>query len=215
MIIKELIKLGQNQAILDEIVLVHSLEMLMKKDTVNLLNYIYNNEKLLPIEEKIKSYYETMIMSDGKIRTILVENWNEKSKKPSTELLIWKDNKWLQAETEDYKDVENLIKEKIIPKTFWNDIMGFIVNFKNNYMVFKIKDDKPGTLGARCDQGGKTNETRLNYLLGENYFTQESIKSKSIIELCVWQEILMRLANIDERDKKVWFMSPIDYILSN
>ena len=215
LIIKELIKLGQNQAILDEIVLVHSLEMLMKKDTVNLLNYIYNNEKLLPIEEKIKSYYETMIMSDGKIRTILVENWNEKSKKPSTELLIWKDNKWLQAETEDYKDVENLIKEKIIPKTFWNDIMGFIVNFKNNYMVFKIKDDKPGTLGARCDQGGKTNETRLNYLLGENYFTQESIKSKSIIELCVWQEILMRLANIDERDKKVWFMSPIDYILSN
>ena len=214
-IVKELIKIGKNPAILDEIILIHSLEMLMKQDIINLLNYLYNNTKLLPLEEKVKLYFNNQIMSDGKIKTILVENWNEKTKKPSTQLLIFKDKRWLEAESEDYKDVEELIKAKIVPKSEWNDIMGFIVNFKNNYMVFKIKDDKPGTLGARCDQGGKTNDTRLNYLLGENYFKSENIKTKSIIELCVWQEILMRLANIESRNNKIWFMNPITYILSN
>ena len=82
-------------------------------------------------------------------------------------------------------------------------------------MVFKIKDNKPGTLGARCDQGGKTNASRLNYLLGRNYFSDEDVKSKSIIELCVLQEFLMRIATNENRDNKVWFLNAIQFILSS
>ena len=103
--------MGKNQAILDEIILIHSLEMLMKQDIINLLNYLYNNSKFLPLEEKVKLYFDNQIMTDGKIKTILVENWNEKTKKPSTQLLIFKDKRWLDAESEDYKDVEDLISD--------------------------------------------------------------------------------------------------------
>ena len=38
---------------------------------------------------------------------------------------------------------------------------------------------------------------------------------KSIIELCVLQEFLMRIATNENRDNKVWFLNAIQFILSS
>ena len=35
-------------------------------------------------------------------------------------------------------------------------------------MVFKVKENKPGNSGARCDQGSKTSAEKLNMIVGSN-----------------------------------------------
>ena len=79
-------------------------------------------------------------------------------------------------------------------------------------MVFKVKDNKPGNTGARCDQGAKLTAGKLNELLDKEEYTESVIKKRSAAYLCVLQEFLLRINDYNKKDSKRWFLRPVEFI---
>lgn len=216
-VLDELEKMGTSKEILDDLLISHIVEVNLFDDLLTILNYVYFTESLTDFQSKIKNYFDNYLLEDRGITGILLPGWDTKTKK-SIQKLVVKTTKsdgtpvWKLGEPEDYKDLLPKIKETIIPKSDVNSIFGFMSNFRNNLMVFKVKDDKPGNTGARCDQASKVTADKLNKIIGDNIYTEASIKKKSSAYLCVLQEYLLRLNNYNNKDGKKWFLTPVNAI---
>jgi len=125
---------------------------------------------------------------------------------------------WNLAESEDLKDLEERMNEKKTDiLTNLNKLIGFTNNFKTeNYVVFKTKDiTNPRDLGARCDQNSNKSKAIeiLNTIIGKNVFsTQLDIPQR---EICVLQEFYARSFERERKDRKHWFLSPPESVLTN
>ena len=187
----------------------------MFDDLINILNYLYLVEPLSNFETKIKNYFEHYLLSNKGINGLLLTGWDSSSKKSIQKLVIFNNSKWELGKGEDYRDLLPAIEKKVVPKDTLNNLFGFIANFKNILMIFKVKENKPGNSGARCDQGGKTTAERLNYILGSKTYTEAQLKNISSIELCVLQEYLLRLNDYNKKNNKRWFLTPTEAIITN
>ena len=213
-VLKELEEMGISKEILDDLLISHIVEMNLYDDLVNLLNYLYFNSDLNSFENKLLNYFNNYEIKYKDQIGILLPGWNPKTKKPMFKLLIKNsiEKIWKLGESEDYNDFLPEIKLNIIPKSQINNIFGFISNFKNILMVFKVKDNKPGNTGARCDQGAKLTAGKLNELLDKEEYTESVIKKRSAAYLCVLQEFLLRINDYNKKDSKRWFLRPVEFI---
>ena len=217
-ILKELESMGTPIEILQELLINHLIEVNLFEDLLNILNYIYFSEKITDFESKIKNYFDNYLLEDRGIKGILLPGWDSKTKKSILTLVVEytpaasSNSVWKLAEPEDYKDLLPKIKESMIQKSDVNNIFGFMSNFKNNLMVFKVKDNKPGNTGARCDQGSKLTADKLNSIIGSNTYTEAFVKKTSAAYLCVLQEYLLRLNNYNNKNGKKWFLTPVNAI---
>jgi hypothetical protein len=124
------------------------------------------------------------------------------------------------AEAEDMKDFqENLNNRSTNIISNLNSIIGFMNNFKTeDFVVFKTKDiNKSRDTGARCDQNSNKGKAIdiLNSIVGKNNFTYPPNKKISQKELCIIQELYLRLFDKERKNKKRWFLSPTDAVLTN
>ena len=188
----------------------HILELLDFNNTMLLLNYLYFN-KLTEFEEILKIYYDNIILSAKKIQGILLSNNNKQ------QLVILDKSNWKLAESEDYEDLSEKLKELIIPTNKLNNIVGFIGDFKNLFNIFKVKNlDKKRNKGARCDQASKSDSIKLlNLILQEDLYTISNTKTMNHIEICIYQEIYLRYFNLINKDDKIWFLNPGEAIINN
>ena len=70
--------------------------------------------------------------------------------------------------------------------------------------------------GARCDQSGKIETIKtLNRIYGEDVYSKENTKGIGQLELCIRQELSLRLSDIDKKDNKRWFLTPVEAVLIN
>jgi hypothetical protein len=141
-------------------------------------------------------------------------------------VILDKDNKWIQAEPEDQREIAGLKKVKdflAFSAEDYNKIIVFIGYEKSNrYLIFKTKDmgSKRDT-GARCSDATKAkNLTKINEILGEDKYTNETTKAVKDadgnvtveavgnVELCVLQEFILRYFNTIKKDGKKWFFTP-------
>jgi hypothetical protein len=100
--------------------------------------------------------------------------------------------------------------------TLVNNVIGFIGNFKHKYMIFKVKFMKEKrNSGARCDQSGKKENIKiLNEIFGEkDKFNFINTKGMNKNELCIRQEILLRLFNKKNKNNKIWFLNGVESAL--
>lgn len=95
--------------------------------------------------------------------------------------------------------------------------MGFMNNFKTEeYVVFKTKTiTNPRDAGARCDQNSNKSKAIdiLNTIVGsEKYSNQLDISQR---EICIIQELYLRMFDKERMNKKRWFLSPAEAVLTN
>ena len=90
-----------------------------------------------------------------------------------------------------------------------------MTNFKKDYIIFKIKDlNKPRQKGARCDQSGKKEAIKmLNTIIDEEKYNKESEVTQK--QVCVLQEFMMRIYNIEMKNGVHWFLTPGEAALIN
>ena len=94
--------------------------------------------------------------------------------------------------------------------------MGFIADFKKDYMIFKVKQLQKRNKGARCDQSGKIETIKLlNLIVGTQKYTAENTKHINQKQLCVLQEYILRIYDYNNKDGKRWFLDPYIAILIN
>jgi len=171
----------------------------MSRELTNSIN-TYLTRQILTGKNSIKGF----LWKDGGKLVILVKQKN--------------DNVWRLAESEDIKDLEEKMNER---KTDFlsnlNKVIGFMNDFKSeNYAVFKIKYiDSPRVLGARCDQNSNKSKAIeiLNSIMGSNiYSPQLDIPQR---EICIIQEFYLRIFENERKNKKHWFLSPPNAVLTN
>jgi hypothetical protein len=217
-ILDNLEKRSEQKEVLNELLISHIIETRLFEDLMNILNYLYTQKPLTNFETKIQNYFEYHSLNNKGITGLLLQGWDSVSKKPNQKLIIFDNTKWKLAESEDYRDLLPAIEKNIVPNDKLNNLFGFISNFKNILMIFKVKENKPGNAGARCDQGGKTTAERLNYIVGNKQYTEADLKNYPAAQLCVLQEYLLRLKDHKERgnkDSKRWFLTPAESVIAN
>lgn len=212
LVINELSKREINIKLLHDFIIDHIVDLLVFNDKFILLNYLYSREdKLSEFEKKIKDFFDNRIIKNKKLTGIILQNQGNQ------QLLILKNNNWFLSEPEDYIDLKEEISKKIIPIKNYNVVVGFITNFKKEYMVYKVKQlDKKRNKGARCDQSGKGDIIKLlNMIEGESKYNNENTKKYNSKYLCILQELLLRYYNYIKKDDKIWFLDSDDAILNN
>ena len=203
--------LGLETAVASEFVVSHLVQELMYSELLIVLRFVYGDGKDSSKGEfakRVKDEIERMMIRDKGIeglfwvkdgkRVLLARNTNETS--PI----------WGEAESEDIADLTTEIRKLMIPVGKFNRVVGFIADFKNELMVFKVKQmDKKRHKGARCDQAGKKDAiATLNAILGDNVYTVENSKDIGQKGICVIQEMTLRLYEKQQKDDKVWFLPP-------
>jgi superfamily II DNA or RNA helicase len=195
----------------------HILDLLLYEDKLQLLNYITKLQMVdeTSFEYKIKSYFDRFIIKGAGLTGIIMYNKDDRKL-----MILNTDDTWVNAESEDQKDLTNAIKEKYtINQSQFNQYVGFIgYETTNKYLVFKVKDNlAKRTLGARCDQATKAkNLVLLNKIVGEDdKYTKDNIKPLTDSSVCCLQELLMRHYNSREKNGKIWFLDHTNAKLHN
>jgi len=200
-----------------EMLVQHICDILLFNETLHVLNYIYS---LTVIEDGsfeylVKEYFIknsiTITIRQQSMTCLLLCNENT----PGTEsilILNTIDNTWNQVEPEEKNEIllNSEIKNKwTINKNKLNKIIGFIsTDNKNKYKVFKTKDTTVNrNSGARCDEAGKAKTIKLlNEIVGSEWLHKENTKKLVQVDLCIIEEILLRILNKNKKDNKIWFL---------
>ena len=213
----------ESKMLLLQFLIDHIIETLLFEEKVEVMNYLYSLEHIKKdtIEWYAKEYFDTNSITTRKFTAFIMYKLNKR-----IIMLLNENNKWVEAEPEDQKEIASSkeTKEYLSFKLDdYNKILGFIGYEKSNrYLVFKTKDmtSKRDT-GARCDEAGKIKTLqKLNEIVGDNKYTKENTKAQKDkdgnviseavghIELCVLQEFILRFFNSTKKDDKKWFLTP-------
>ena len=195
--------------ILIEILMDEILDKLIYEDKFLLLNYIFN--KNTKIKEKtilyqIKKYFNNKLIITNNLLGIFL--FDEENKRHS---LIFKENKFIEGTQRE----ENMLLKEITKTYELNSIIGFMSYEPNKkYIGFKTKNitGKRNT-GILCiNTGKKITIQNLNEIFGFEKFTKENTKGILDIDLCIYQNFLLRYYDKINKDSKKWFF---DFELSN
>ena len=215
---------------LDKFVVHHIVDTLRFQDRIDLMNYLVsepdtqndNKDFINLIREYLKSkelYAKKLtyvVIFDGpskQYKDVVDEKGNSTG---NLNIFILRAKKWVPAEAEDKRDLEQAIiseyKLNADAKSQMNDKVGFI-GFETNQkdMVFKIKDTTNArSYGYRCIQAGKGKKIIdiLEELEENNPLLARSDKDAkdNVFELCIRIELLLRIYQDEKRDDKMWFI---------
>lgn len=215
LVIPHLESQGWDKALIEKLLVHHMVESLRFENKFALLNYMEEYDAEDRMTRLIKWYFREVEMKSRGLIGILLQNTGKQ------QLVISKDKKprvWSIAEPQDYKDMEESISDMVsslIPMaTKLSANIGFMVNFKKDYMVFKIRDiSKTRNMGARCDQASKAMSIKMLNYLGEDQYTTKSPQSRP--ELCIIQEFFFRKFDLEKKEGRRWFLRPAEAVLVN
>lgn len=192
--------------IIDELKMEEMMLILLGIETLDETNLFESHLKRI-IERKI------IKTQNDELHGILVNN------NSVNQLVVNSNNVWSLAQPLDLADFKPKIEE--IKNTFlpanekMHELVGFMSVFKKEEgnTVFKLKDlTKKGNKGARCDQSGKEEALKnLNKIVEERdrYYLKKQ-KELNRKQVCIIQEIFLRLYNREQKDGKVWFLSAVE-----
>jgi hypothetical protein len=153
-----------------------------------------------------KKYLFSKLIVANNITGILI--FNGPSRVENVNIFILKDSKWIPAEPEDKRDLQDAILKKYKLKQNLNKYVGFI-GFETNkkFMVYKIKDtENTRSTGFRCDQSGKEKIMNLlNDIESDDKYIVKQTK-EGAYELCVRQEFTLRNYEREHLQDKTWFL---------
>ena len=209
-------KVSEREQLLDFVV-EHMLDELTMEEMLLLLRNLALLRQENIFEQRLKKTIEKNILKVGSnddmlLTGILVNNNGENV------LLVQGGTDWKVAEPLDINDFKPVIDERktqFLPAADkMNSLVGFISIFKKEegHTVFKVKDlSKKRNKGARCDQSGKEEAlNNLNSIIApehKHYTAKEKIINRK--QVCVMQEMFLRMYNAETKNGKVWFLSTV------
>jgi len=211
-VISQMEKEGVSRDTLLGFLVANIIEELRFEEIVTVLNYLDTHSES-EFEKEAKRYFERNIITNKGVTGMLLQNTGK------IQLIIKKD-KWQLAESEDYQDLSPQIKKivsSLLPADArLNTVVGFMTNFKKDYIVFKVKSmTRKRHKGARCDQSSKSYTVQLmNTILGEDKYDAKDKKTNHK-QICVAQEFTLRLYDEEKKNGKHWFLTPTEAALIN
>ena len=195
----------------------HAIDMLMPAEKHALLEVLYGSAResvatTTPMMKYLDEYFDERIMksADGSQYGIVLTKNN--AYKLWMRPVADTDAEWTMGGNLDYDVFKTDLKKKyVVPAASWNILFGFIAEFKEKEMVFKIKDSTQsrGNTGARCDSAKKSDILKkLNELLDEpEKYTTGNTEHIFHTGICVLVEMIMREFTRTKRNGKVYFFT--------
>ena len=201
----------------------HMIELLLFDDKINVMNYLYSLQSIKQesLEWYAKDYFERNTITTKNFTSFITYKLNKRMI-----MILNENNKWVEAQPEDQREIASSKETKdylSFKLDDYNIVVGFLGYERGNKdLAFKTKNmNSKRDTGARCDQATKNkNLTKLNEIVGENKYTNESTKAikdedgniiqeaVGNVELCVLEEFILRYFNISEHNNKKWFFTP-------
>lgn len=202
---------GIERNYLIKFLIAHISENLLFNQSILLLNYLYSRDaELTDVLRLMKQYYEEKMLVFRSKKGLMLERDGKQ------QLVIYDEEEWINAESEDYQDFASEIRNLIESMNSLSNIVGFIGRLKD-FLVFKIKFmNIKRHKGATCVQAGKIETVKsLNKILESEVFNAQNTKGIGQIELCIRQEFTLRYYDATKKERKRWFLSPIEAIIKN
>ena len=215
--VKMLTKFDANE--IDKAIIGHIIDKMELESMLKILNYIEKNkdEEMTEIEQKIQSYLDELIIKNEKITCIYLNN------KGTRTLYKLINGEWIIGEDTDLNKIIKEFTNSINKINTLNKHFAFMsYDAKSNTNEFKIKDNsEKRTTGYRCQQKPKKYVAALfndvmgndNYQLFANVLEKRSKDNFNAIQICVLLELYFRLYNKENKDNKIWFLNPLEYIV--
>lgn len=206
---------GWERNMLEKFTTFHIIESLLFDEFLLLLNYLEIHETKDAFIEIIREYIRNNEFNSKGITGILLQNIGKQ------QLVVTSGTAprtWGIAQSQDYEDLRESIGLKInavLPiSEKISEYVGFMENFKKDYMVFKIREMKQKrNKGARCDQASKSKSVNILNELGETQYTTKTKLTRH--ELCIIQEFILRKYDAEKQDGKRWFLTPSEAVIVN
>jgi hypothetical protein len=211
-VIPKMEKDGVSRDALLDFLVSHIAEELRFLDILTVLDYLDTHSES-EFEKRLKKYFDDSIITNKGITGMLLQNTGKQQ-------LVIKKEAWQVAEPEDYEDLSPQIKQiasRLVPAVAkLNNIIGFMANFKNDYIVYKVKlMTRNRHKGARCDQSNKRDAVQItNDILGRDEYSTTD-KKMNHKQICVTQELTLRLYDKENKNGKRWFLTPAEAVLIN
>ena len=206
---------GFSEDLLNYFIATHIFDELSLDDIILLLNqYDKNTLYKSDVFTHIKRYIKKQILIGKKN----IEGFLWKNAGKVVTIVKQGAEPWNIAQSEDVKDLDKAMDDKKTDiLTNLNSIIGFMNNFKTeNVVVFKVKNVTAAReLGSRCDQNSNKKKAieLLNTIIGkDDYKTDLDIPQ---IVICILQELYLRSFEETHKNKKHWFLSPPEAVLTN
>ena len=215
-VMPHLVSEGWKQELLDILLVAHIIESLQFDELITIINHlektpIATDDMFISL---IRKYIRNIVMKSKGILGIQLQDIGK------LQIIVSSSahREWTLAQPQDIHDLSEEITKNInnimpVSERLSNYI-GFMVNFKKDYMIFKIRDmSQKRNTGARCDQASKIKSVQFLNSLGEEQYTTTSKFSKQ--ELCIIQELLLRKFDVEKKDGKKWFLTPTEALIVN
>ena len=215
-VMPHLVSEGWKQELLDILLVAQIIESLQFDELITIINHlektpIATDDMFISL---IRKYIRNIVMKSKGILGIQLQDIGK------LQIIVSSSahREWTLAQQQDIHDLSEEITKNInnimpVSERLSNYI-GFMVNFKKDYMIFKIRDmSQKRNTGARCDQASKIKSVQFLNSLGEEQYTTTSKFSKQ--ELCIIQELLLRKFDVEKKDGKKWFLTPTEALIVN
>jgi hypothetical protein len=218
---------GMSDDEIDRFIIQHNIDMMLFDEKFALVKYMYAKVRFesKKMSDEITESYVEGLAKDYLDKKIITAN-------SKTGILLTRDNgykiyiqsaanstTWTEAESEEIRMFaeSGALGKFIVNPASYPRMISFINLFKNREMVFKVKDteQKWGNKGARVDDAGKGDIIKIvNFLVGNNAYTEENTTTILKIGLCVVLEMLARRKMEKKVDNKTWFLDPEQTVIN-
>jgi hypothetical protein len=205
MIIQLIHKEGTPMELLLTLVVHHLIEQLIFKEKIDLYNYIYSLIQLDELQQIIKDYIDNQLILFSKKNGLILTDGKE------ILYFILNKKEWILADEVDKIEMNKKLEKTTIQDSMLAEYIGYLYYDKTNqYIIFKVKNTfKKRNKGARCDEANKKNTIKLlNSILEEEKYTKENTKIFNNMDLCIYQELTLRVYQHTNKNNKIWFLEP-------
>jgi len=206
---------------LEEHIIKHIVDMLLPKQKMILVSYMYSRipvesdqkfeTQIKKMETVAKTYLDTKIVQSLEKRGIVIAGngkwllYIQSSENPA---------QWSEGDTEDIRlfITNGAFKNLILKNDALSNMVGFInMQASETVMRFRVKDltHLQNNTGTRIDNLIKADIVkRINFILGENAYTDRNVNGINSMGFSVILEMLMRQMSEDRSQGKIWFLDP-------
>lgn len=200
---------------LTEYIVYHALDTMDYDKKIRLLREMTRPEftPLTVIEIKTHKYFkEKLLEGNGLLGIVLVDG-------PNTKFMVkYEEEEWKEGNTIDIEKLETEMRKLSVDKSKLNQMIGYIVNFKEKEMVFKFRDIKStvNRKGQRCDAAGKQVIVQVMEKIGNMAKISENyLPFIHSVSLCVLLEMVMRDYTHRKVGGRIYYLTPEQTLLSN
>ena len=221
-IIKLLKSKKYDPIMLDNCLIAHMIEELTLNDFINVINFIYSLDTWDKFQKLVKTYFTNNIIN-GKNNTKVIV-FTDKGEANLNTVLALNDKIWSVAKETDRLDCKNGLQNLRKPKDDLAPLIGFIsiLDTDKNRKIFKNLEPfaRRKSSGFSCSQApkhkviGLLNKILEPTISSDNQLIEKKIYNKdnsfNAALLCVEEEFILRIHNINKTLDKIWFLTPAE-----